>query len=68
MNTSNKTMPEASQTSDLIPYRIAVRTATVAATFSIIVAALLLYDFMHRSMKSMKAPFQTAAQARSGLH
>ena len=50
-------MPEQPQTSDLISYRIAVRTATVAAIFSLIVAALLLYDFFHRSMKD---PSQTA--------
>jgi len=52
-------MPEQPLISDFVPYRIAVRTATVAAMFSIIVAALLLYDFMHRSMRP---PFQTVAQ------
>jgi outer membrane protein assembly factor BamB len=46
-------------TSDLIAYRIAVRTAKVAAAFSLIVAALMLYDFFHRSMKD---PFQTSAR------
>ena len=44
-------MPEQPPTSDLISYRIAVRTATVAAIFSLVVAALMLYDFFHRSMK-----------------
>ena len=46
-------------TSDLISCRIAVRTATVAAVFSLVVAALMLYDFFHRSMKdpfTMKDP------------
>ncbi|MEI8372108.1 MAG: PQQ-binding-like beta-propeller repeat protein [Planctomycetota bacterium] len=52
-------MPEQSQTSDILPYRIAVRTATVAAVFSLIVAALMLYDFYHRSMKD---PSQTSAR------
>jgi outer membrane protein assembly factor BamB len=57
-------MPEQPQTSNLIPYRIAVRTATVAAIFSLVVAALLLYDFFHRAMKdpfTMKDPAQTSA-------
>ena len=44
-------MPDQPQTSDLISYRIAVRMATVAAIFSLIVAVLMLYDFFHRSMK-----------------
>jgi outer membrane protein assembly factor BamB len=34
-----------------IAYRVAVRTALVAAVFSMIVAALLLYDFSRRTMK-----------------
>ncbi|MGO9113669.1 MAG: PQQ-binding-like beta-propeller repeat protein [Thermoguttaceae bacterium] len=57
-------MPEQSPISDLISYRIAVRTARVAAIFSLVVAALMLYDFSHRSMKdpfSMKDPSQTSA-------
>jgi len=52
-------MTEQPPPSDLLPYRIAVRTATVAAVFSIVVAALLLHDFFHRSMKD---PFQTSAR------
>ena len=38
-------MPEQPQTSNPLLYRIAVRTATVAAVFSLVVAALMLYDF-----------------------
>lgn len=52
-------MSQLSQTSDVIACRIAVRTAVIAATFSLIVAALMLYDFVHRSMKD---PSQTAAR------
>ncbi len=58
-------MPEQPQTSNLIPYRIAMRTATVAAVFSLVVAALMLYDFCHRSMKdpfTMKDATQTSAR------
>jgi len=56
-------MPEQPPISDNIPYRIAVRTATVAGVFSLIVAALMLYDFLHRPMKdpfTMKDPAQTS--------
>ena len=52
-------MPEQPETSNLLAYRIAVRTATVAAVFSLIVAALMLHDFFRRSMKdpfTMKDP------------
>lgn len=52
-------MPEQPQTFDVVPHRIAVRTATVAAMFSLIVAVLLLYDFLHRSMQD---PTQTSAR------
>jgi outer membrane protein assembly factor BamB len=52
-------MPEQPLLGDLVPHRIAVRTATAAAIFSFVVAALMLYDFMHRPMKdpfTMKDP------------
>ena len=42
-----------------------MRTATVAAIFSLVVAALMLYDYFHRSMKdpfTMKDPSQTSAR------
>ena len=44
-------MPEQPLTSDLLSCRIATRTATVAAVFSLVVAALMLYDLFHRSIK-----------------
>ncbi len=44
-------MPEPTPTSNFLSCRIAVRTATVAGIFSLVVAALMLYDFAHRSMK-----------------
>ena len=52
MNEKNdRIMSEQPPTSDLLSYRIAARTATVAAVFSLVVVALMLYDFLHRSMK-----------------
>ncbi len=55
-------MPEQPPTSNLISYRIAVRTATVAAIFSLLVAALMLYEFFHRSKDSfaLKDPSRTS--------
>ena len=46
---------------NLLSYRIAVRTATMAGIFSLVVAALMLYDFAHRSMKD---PFTTTDPSR----
>ncbi len=50
-NRSSNHARSASEPPKSLPYRIAVRTATVAAVFSLVVAALMLYDFFHRSMK-----------------
>ena len=52
-------MPDQTQTPDLLSCRIAARTAVVASIFSLVVAALLAYDFLHRSMKD---PSLTAAR------
>ena len=51
-------MLEEPLTSNLISFRLAIRTAAVAAMFSLVVAALLLYDYLHRGMKD---PGQDAA-------
>jgi len=45
------TMQNQPANSNTLSYRIATRTAAVAAIFSLIVASLLVYDFFHRSMK-----------------
>ena len=42
-----------------LAYRTATRTAVVAAAFSAVVAALLLYDYLDRTMKD---PLQTTAR------
>ena len=55
------TMPDQPPSSEIIAHRIAVRTAAVAAVFSLIVAALMLYDFFHRSLKD---PSQNSAASR----
>ncbi len=52
-------MSDASSTLNSLAYRTAARTAIVAATFSAIVAALLVYDYLHRTMKD---PSQTTAR------
>ncbi len=54
-------MSDQLMTSDLISCRLAMRTAIVAAVFSLVVAALLLYDFLHRSPYWIKDHAQTAA-------
>jgi outer membrane protein assembly factor BamB len=48
-------------TSDLISCRLAMRTAAVAAVFSLVIAALLFYEFLHRSPYWIKDHAQTVA-------
>ena len=58
-------MIEQPQTIEPVSYRIAVRTAIVAAIFSLVVAAVMLYAFFGRSMKdpfSMQDPAQLSAR------
>jgi outer membrane protein assembly factor BamB len=45
-------MSEQPRNPGLLPYRIAVRTAAVAAIFSLVVATLMLYDYCSRSKDS----------------
>jgi outer membrane protein assembly factor BamB len=52
-------MLEQPENPDFIAYRTAVRTAVVAATFSLVVASLMIYDFSRRAMKD---PAQTSVR------
>ena len=62
---NNMEMTEHPQNFDAISHRLAVRTAIVAAVFSLVVASLMLYDFLHRSMKD---PFSTSDPAQVSAH